>query len=215
MPLFISKTVFESAKLGVWKIEEDKEYFLKQLSLSEDERQLVGDMKGRRPIEWLSSRHLVHIMSERSKRAIILKDEHGKPYIKDSDHHISFSHSHGMAAAIASPDSVGIDIQFVVPKITRITKKFINNSEWKEIDLFHSSTHLDLFHIIWGAKESLYKAYGIRSLDFKAHMQVSNIEWDGQYGECNGEIRKEEYNEKFSIFAQKIQNHILVYAQNI
>lgn len=215
MPLSIHKKVFDQAILGIWKIEEDAEYFLEALALTQEEHLLVDRMKGRRKIEWLSSRHLVHLMSERVNRAEILKDEHGKPYIHDSDHFISFSHTHGMSAAIASKKVVGVDIQNIVPKITRIAPKFINSAEWKQVESHHNDLHLDLMHIIWGAKESLYKAYGKRGLDFKEHMSMTELQWNGDKAQFEGHVRKGDFNKRYDIFAEKIQQHILVYAEEI
>jgi phosphopantetheine--protein transferase-like protein len=213
MPLFMSKTVFEDSKLGVWSIEEDEQYFSNALQLSPHEHLFVDEMKGRRKEEWLSSRHLIHLMSNRDQRAEILKDEFGKPYIHDSDHHISFSHSHGMSAAIASLDLVGIDIQYIVPKITRIAPKFMNESEKQRMAKMHSSKHVELMHIIWGAKESLFKAYGKKSVDFKKHMNVVIHDWNHERLSFHGQFLKEDFKAPFQLVAEKIENYILVYAK--
>lgn len=213
MPLFLSKTVFEDAKLGVWRIEEEEEYFSKALKLSQPEHSLVVEMKGRRKEEWLSSRHLIHLMSKRDIRAEILKDSFGKPYIPNSDHHISFSHSHGMSAAIASMKLVGIDIQFIVPKITRIAPRFMNLAETKRMLDMHSLKHVEVMHIIWGAKESLFKAYGKKSVDFKKHMNVVVDEWDHKSISFHGQFSKADFEATFQLVAEKIENYILVYAK--
>lgn len=212
MPILLEKTVFNEAKLGVWSIEESEAYFFNALRMTEDEHDFVDKMKGRRKLEWLSSRHLIHVMSSRSKRAEILKDEHGKPYIHDSDHFISFSHSHGMSAAIASLDVVGIDIQNIVPKITRIAPKFMNEDEWKRMEGLGEEKYMDVMHIIWGAKESLFKAYGKKSVDFKRHMNVVINEWNFNQISFLGQFLKKDYEVSFKLEAHKIDNYILVYA---
>jgi phosphopantetheinyl transferase len=153
-------------------------------------------------------------MSSRNERAEILKDEFGKPYIADSDHFISFSHSHGMSAAITSTKVVGIDIQYIVPKITRIAPRFVAKHENDQIEQHHSSFHLDLYHIIWGAKESLYKAYGKRSLDFKTDMSLTGLTWsETHFCQFRGTINKGDYRASFKLEAKKLNNHILVYAE--
>ena len=215
MPLHISKTVFDNATLGAWSIEEEEDYFHYELVINKEEDELLAKMKGRRKLEWLSSRYLIHLMTQRKERAIILKDDYGKPYIHDSEHFISFSHSHGIAVAIASEKPVGIDVQFIVPKITRIQHKFVNEKELTFINNLPNSKRLDALHIIWGAKESLYKAYGKRSLDFKGHMNTSPFSWDEDFTEFHGEITKGDYSAQFNIMAEKINNHILVYAEEL
>ncbi|WP_235299077.1 4'-phosphopantetheinyl transferase family protein [Portibacter marinus] len=215
MPHYIDKQVFGGAMLGVWMIEEDDAYFENELALTSEEQDLVADMKGRRSIEWLSSRHLIHLMSKRTQRAVILKDQHGKPYIHDSKHHISFSHSHGMSAAIASKSLVGIDIQFIVSKIDRIAPKFMNEREWSDLDNISEDKHIEVMHIIWGAKESLFKAYGKKSVDFKKHMDIHVNEWNGSPITFIGRFEKEDYQSDFKLEAMKINSHILVYAEAI
>ncbi len=215
MPHHINKAVFDGAKLGVWKIQEEEDYFSNALEISEKEKELIAGMKGRRSIEWLSSRHLIHLMSQRDRRAIILKDEFGKPYIDDSDHYISFSHSHGMSAAIASPKVVGVDIQFIVSKIDRIAPKFMNAEEWKLMETLDPSQHIEYMHIIWGAKESLFKAYGKKSVDFKKHINVKISEGEDLLTDFTAEFRKEDHQADYQLAAQKIDSHILVYAQEI
>ena len=213
MPILLAKTVFHDAKLGIWSIEEEDKYFSKALSLTGEEHDFVDSMRGKRKGEWLSSRHLVHLMSSRAERAEILKDEHGKPYIHDSDHFISFSHSHGMSAAIASLKVVGIDIQYIVPKITRIAHKFINDEEKERLENMAAEKHLEIMHIIWGAKESLFKAYGKKSVDFKKHMNVEIKDWNDDHISFLGQFLKEDYKVNFKLEAQKIDNYILVYAE--
>ncbi len=215
MPLYLSKTVFENAKLGVWLIQEDETYFVDHLALSMDEKKLINSFNAKRKIEWLSSRHLIHLLSGRKTRAEILKDTFGKPYIQDSKYLISFSHSHGKSAVIASKKQVGIDIQYIVPKITRIANKFINETEVDFIKSNHSSLNLELLHIIWGAKESLYKAYGKRSLDFKKNMKVEPFFWDRNFTTFSATLIKDDYEASFRLEALKINNYILVYAEKL
>ena len=118
-----------------------------------------------------------------------------------------------MSAAIASLKPVGIDIQYIVPKITRIAPKFMNEVEVSNIDKMDTSLHLDVMHIIWGAKESLFKAYGKKSVDFKKHMTLHIKEWNGEAGNFSGQFNKADYRKNFRLQAMKILNHILVYAE--
>lgn len=215
MPLIVSKTVFENAKLGIWDVKEASSYFMHHLKLEVDEIKLIEAMSAKKRIEWLSSRYLVHLMSERKDRASILKDEYGKPFIKESDHYISFSHSGDLSASIFSLKVVGIDIQVIVRKITRIAKKFVSDQEFEIINKHHSKYQIELLHIIWGAKESLYKAYGRRGLDLKKDMSISEFEWNGKCVQFSGNVVKEKYSARFSIFAEKINQYILVYAEQI
>jgi phosphopantetheinyl transferase (holo-ACP synthase) len=142
-------------------------------------------------------------------RGACLKDKFGKPYLDGSDHFISMSHTLDFTAVIASLIPVGIDIQYMVEKIQRISNKFVREDEF----LFIPEVDRNLYyHAIWGAKESMYKAYGKKELDFKNHMAVSPFVFnpDGFY--FDGEIKKNDFIRKYRLFCSQTANIILVYA---
>ena len=130
MPIYMTKRVSRNALVGLWKIVESEQYFLSHLELHPEEKDLLRTIKGAgHRTQWLASRWLMHLMSERSFRTSCIKDEYGKPYLKDSDHYISLSHSVDLVAVAAGLMPVGVDIQKIVPKITRIKTKFCNDSD--------------------------------------------------------------------------------------
>ena len=169
MPLLRNQQLPNGIWLGLWKIEEDPAFFEQLLDLSLPEQQQLSTLKGRRRIEWLASRWLLHLMSNRTERGIVFKDEFGKPHLSDSKWHISLSHTNGYAAVIAAERLVGVDIQVRVNKITRIAHKFIGETELPNIAPHRA---IDFLHIYWGIKECMYKAYGRRELDYKKHLFV-------------------------------------------
>jgi len=108
-------------------------------------------------------------MSGRAVRGELFKDEAGKPHLRDSVFHISISHTTNYAAAIAHPNPCGVDVQRIVPRIRRLAGKFVGPGE--QIQLTPEFELLQL-HLIWSAKEAMYKAFGRRQLDFKEHLFV-------------------------------------------
>ena len=211
MPLLRHDKLSESAaELGIWNITEPELWFMEQLLLYPPELRQLGDIRGRRRVEWLAVRQLVHQMSGRDKRGAFVKDEYGKPHLDQSDWHISISHSHELAAAIASPHLCGIDIQFIVPKITRLAHKFLCPPEAASI---RSETELDQLHFYWGAKEALYKAHGRRQLDFKDHIKVQPFLYSKPQGETIGEVLKDGEHLRFRIFYERSEEgYMLVWA---
>ncbi|NJL76372.1 MAG: 4'-phosphopantetheinyl transferase superfamily protein [Saprospiraceae bacterium] len=164
MPLLFKKNVVPSGLLGIWAIEESEDYFREQLVWSDQEiEQLQRMPHPTRRIEWLASRYLLHHLSGRTIRGACLKDAYGKPYLENSPFHISISHSNKLAAVMAAPHLVGVDVQLVVPKIERIASKFLGQAEMDSIQSAHKIEHL---HVYWGAKEALFKAYGKKELNF-------------------------------------------------
>ena len=208
MPLFKEIEVAEDTLVHVWKIEEEESFFLDKLDLSPAEKEYYDTLKGRRVIEYLASRYVLHVMSEREERGVCLKDDFGKPYLEDSDFKISFSHSHDYVAVIAGPKDVGVDIQIIVEKIERIADKFLNSHEADGI----FSDRLNQLHYFWGAKESLYKAYGRKKVNFKTELLVEPpVLEDGIY-RSEGYVLKSNYQKIFDVESQIFDNYILVTA---
>jgi phosphopantetheinyl transferase len=208
MPLFLHQQVAGNGELGLWQIEENEEWFLGQIRLEEEERSQFAKMKGKRRVEWLAARMLIHHMSGRDKRAPFVKDEYGKPHLDNSDYHISISHSGQLAAAIAAPSVVGIDIQRWAPNLERLVHKFMSR---EEIEQLSSDFRLEQIHIFWGAKESLYKAYGRRALDFSRHMKIAPFEYIPEGGHAMGVITKENYQATYELYYKMIEQYMLVY----
>jgi len=209
VPLFRHKNIAPVGEIGIWEITETESYFLDELKLSPIEKIQLRTMKGRRRVEWLASRWLLHQMSGRTSRGAILKDENGKPRLVNSTWQISLSHSNGMAAAIASPHLVGIDIQKIVGKIDRIAHKYMREEELASLE---ENTRLEHLHVYWGAKECLYKAYGRRALDFKKHIFINPFDFDVSSGHCRGYVSKGDFENAFELRYEKLNDYILVYA---
>jgi phosphopantetheinyl transferase len=119
--------------------------------------------------EFLAARILLHHMSGRARRGELYKDDAGKPHLRDSIFHVSISHTVNYSAAIAHPNPCGIDVQRIVPGIRRLANKFVGPGEGLQLTSEHELLQL---HLIWSAKEAMYKAFGRRQLDFKEHLFV-------------------------------------------
>jgi len=209
MPLIYTSGLITVGKLGVWKVEENDSFFQDQLQITDVEQNELDFLGIRKRKEWFSSRYLLHLLSEREIRGACLKDAFGKPYLENSNHHISISHSADFTAVIASTSVVGIDIQRIVAKIERIAPKFISDVEARCVINPHQ---IACMHTIWGAKESMYKAYGKKELDFRKHIFVQPFEYDANSFVFEGIVKKDDFLEKYTLFCHTINDLILVYA---
>jgi 4'-phosphopantetheinyl transferase len=198
------------AVLGIWKVEEDDQFFENNLNLFAEEQHELSLLKGRKKTEWLSSRYLLHYLSNATDRHPCLKDMFGKPYLKNYSRFISLSHSSEYTAAIIADSPCGVDIQLIVPKISRIVSKFIREDEFTYIP--ESGDEILYYHAIWGAKEAMYKAYGKKGLDFKKDMKVSSFEIRNDKFCFAGQVTKGDFKEKYIIHSQIFNSIIFVYA---
>ncbi len=212
MPLLTHESIDPVGELGTWHITEPESFFIEKLALLPAEKDYIATLKGRRKLEWLAGRYLLHYMSGRAVRGACIKDEHGKPYLIDSPYQISISHSREMASVIAAPFSVGIDIQKLVAKIERIAHKFMRPCE---LDSLHPATRLEHLHVYWGAKEALYKAYGRRELDFIKHIRIEPFAYDLNQGFCSGKIQKGDFRAYYQIWYERRADFILVWAREV
>ncbi len=214
MAIVLHENIKPSGEIGLWHIEEPEDWFLSRLQLAPDEQRQFGRLRGGRRLEWLAARQLVHCMSGRVVRGPFLKDEYGKPHLAHSPYHISISHSHGLAAAIAAPRPVGIDVQRLTPKLRRMAARFMREEELKAIEGEQAS--LLSIHIYWGAKEALYKAYGRRSLDFRDNMMLESFTYQDEGGIARGHVAKNTDSPlEFSVHYRRVNEHMLVYVQQI
>ena len=120
MPLLFQRELPSRGEYAVWNIQESEDYFRPRLTLADLELVELNRIKGEgKRIEWLSSRYLLHRLSGRTKRGILVKDKFGKPHLQHSPFQISLSHSNDRCAVMAAPYNIGIDIQKKVAKIER------------------------------------------------------------------------------------------------
>ena len=207
LPLKLYNKIAPSCELGIWNIYEDEDFFISKLDLSTSEIDYFEKIKGRRRVEWLAVRYLLHFMSGRKNRGSVIKDEFGKPHLENSEWHISISHTDGKAAVVASPKLIGIDIQKFVARIDRIAHKFMRP---KESECLQEETQLEHLHFFWGAKEALYKAYGRKQLDFKKHLFVDPFSYQ-EKGTTTAKVIKGDYQKSFDVHFDKIENFFLVW----
>ncbi|WP_339044220.1 4'-phosphopantetheinyl transferase family protein [Cardinium endosymbiont of Tipula unca] len=83
----------------------------------------------------------------------LLKDARGRPFLKNSNLYISFSHTHYFASvALSTSFPIGIDIEMIRPKLAVVQEKVLTNKEAE-----HADSCLEKLAIYWCAKEALYK----------------------------------------------------------
>ena len=209
MSLITQRSISPAGEIGIWRIDEPEDFFISRLSLSGSEATQLSAIRGKKRLEWLAARQVVHTLSGSEQRIPFLKDEHGKPHLADTRLEVSVSHSGNLAAAILAPVTVGIDIQFPVEKITRIASRFLRPVE---LDCISEKDRIMHLHVFWGAKESLYKAWGRRGLDFCSHILVHPFHYDLQEGRCRAEIRKDNFVGFYDIHYELLEGAMLVYA---
>ncbi|RZJ74981.1 MAG: 4'-phosphopantetheinyl transferase superfamily protein [Flavobacterium sp.] len=171
MPVVFNKKIDDQSVLAVWKIEETEEQLLSSLQLKQHELDVIASLSnGKRALHWLATRVLLRTMLNTADYIDCQMDEHGKPYLVNSDTHISLSHSYDYAAVIISKGKqVGVDIELIKMKIKSIKHKFLSDVELAQKQIGDNTNGL---YVAWCAKEAIYKWHGKKGLEFKQHIHI-------------------------------------------
>ena len=202
MPFLKEFIINHNTKIKLWKLSLGE---LDYYELDEYDSNLINSKKNKLAKEqFLAVRKTLKLENPSYK---IRYDESGKPSI-NSDLNISISHSNHIAAIVFSGyNRTGIDVELKENKILNIKDKFLNESE-KLKDEYQSD--LNYLTMIWTAKESIYKALGIKGVSFSDDITIKNI--SNNKGEGYYARGKEKY--KFDLFYFIIDDYILCYAQS-
>ena len=179
--------------------------FFGLLNLNEFAKSL--DLTAKREIESKGKSYLINYLLDQEVE--IDYDEKGKPFLTNNVKHISISHSHDKLAIIVNEqESTGIDIELIRDKVLRIKHKFLTESE-----LTDANDNVEKLLIYWAAKETLYKIYGLKEIDFIEHLFVKPFT-KHNLGTIIGVINLPNFTESFYLNYQILDDYILVYALN-
>lgn len=208
MAVILHEHLHEPGEWGLWHITEPETWLLENVDLFPAEVQRLQAIKGEgRRREFLAARMLLHYMSGRDERGELYKDDAGKPHLRDSHFHVSISHTVNYAAAIAHPNPCGIDVQRIVPRIKRMAHKFVGAAEQEQLIAEHELLQL---HLIWSAKEAMYKAFGRRELDFRKNLFVDFAEYSPLKQVATAFLRKGNIEMVFDLDFRQYEEFVLV-----
>ena len=207
MPLIKVDEVSPGVVFGLWEISEELDVLLQDNAFNNLENVNIDLLHPKKQMEYTTSRILIARLCEQIgvDYSGIIKDEHGKPHLNGSNYQLSLSHSFPYAVAILNKDRpAGIDIEYPSDKIKRISSKFLNEAE-----LQYREEVTDLCKV-WCIKETLYKIYGRRKVDYKKHLHVK---LGPAPDEARGLFANDSYREEFQI---KIGSHDgFIYCYNL
>src|SRR5580693_3633624 len=167
MPLFYQHDINRGTKLGVWQIEETEDFFLEKVPLKKD----VSHPHKR--LQHLAGRYLLPFLFPDFPVGEIVIADTRKPFLQSETYHFSISHCGQFAAAIVSTERrVGIDVEYIRPRIQGISHKFLAEEESFFLKGLNNSRYLEFLTLIWSAKEAIYKWHGLGEIDFKENIQL-------------------------------------------
>ena len=207
MGLLLKEYVEDDCQLGIWDITESYEELLLKVNLLEEEKELLNSFKRDfRKVEWLSVRVLLREMT--GQELSIVYNGNRKPFINGNSYHISISHSHQLSSILLSRNhKVGIDMEFMSHRISKISHRFINNKEQVTSDEDLKRYHL---YIHWCAKEALYKICDKQDIDFRKNIIIEPFNPERK-GELKGLVSNRFRKEYFKLNYFTIEDYVIVY----
>ena len=200
------KTISPVAKLGLWRMAEPWQDLLGMLDLPIPEMAtLEGISKEKRKREWLACRVLLKEMLGRN--GIIGYDPERKPHLAGSEMEISMSHSgECVCVYLRKGAPVGVDIQQMKPSISNGAFYFLNDTELQWADLENNVQ----MHLLWSAKESVFKYAGDASVDLKKHITINPFSGN-QNGRFEVNLQKVDLTETIQIQFDTFEDYVLTW----
>lgn len=168
---FNSRITVENAHFLIFKIEESIDELFQQLEFI-DLTEFSNIVSDKRKLEYLGVRVALKRLLGVEKTIVYNNDR--KPLLSDKSFQISVSHSGNWIAVMAHPTRlVGIDIEVPTDKIQKLYKRFLNETEQKELS---NGENLNQLLLAWSAKEVLYKIIGREAIDFANQLHIFPFE---------------------------------------
>ncbi len=138
------------------------------------------------------------------------KDLEGRPFLRDSSFHISFTHTRYLAAVALSTDfPTGIDIEIVKPSLHMVQEKFLREEEIKE-----ANYSLEKLAIYWSAKEALYKRLDTQPTPTFKDIFIAPFELQTK-GKIVAYVDNKKYRMGYqSMIGATVLPHVLVYCES-
>lgn len=155
--------------LGLWEITEDASFF-EQAILYRATASNPGQQ-----LQQLASRMVLTVLQPSFPLDQIQLNPAGKPFLP-SGSQFSISHTRGFAATIISAETpVGIDIEFISPRVIKVEKKFLNDQEFALLAPLSEQDRIVFSSLFWSIKETVYKCWGNGGVDFAEQIRIQSF----------------------------------------
>lgn len=172
MPLISLDRVGKDTVLGLWRIDESVDDFLRMGVVNDSllaELDTMSSIQRRREV--IAVRALLNRIF--GYGVAYGHNENGKPCL-DNGYNVSVSHSKNIVSVIVSPQNkVAVDVEYVSRRVERVAGRLLRPDE-------HAETLMEkLLH--WCTKETLYKLYSEEHLSL-TDIRVLSIDGDSVSG---------------------------------
>lgn len=171
MPL-LKKWIQQDAVFGIWQVTEPFEWFRSRLiSPYPYDEELQSFKSETRKLEYVATRVLLHELY--GKETSIGHHDSGKPFLPDTNTHLTISHTQGyIAIGICPSAEIGIDIEYRSDRVRRIQDRFLSKEETDWCSSPITEDAIEKLLLCWTAKETVYKVMNKEGVDFSRDITV-------------------------------------------
>jgi 4'-phosphopantetheinyl transferase len=187
MPIFFQHRSVDSQIL-VWKVEEPIDFFQRPLPAFDDRSLPTHPLKR---LQFLAGRYLLTQLHPDFPIDRIQVAQTGRPYVDPPTTQFSISHAGSYIAAMIHPHSpVGIDVEPIANRASRVRHKFLHEREFHLLralpSVGHSPDELNCT-MGWTIKEAVFKAHQSTGVDFIKDLPIEQVDfiqegWSVQVG---------------------------------
>lgn len=163
-------------EIFIWRIDETVEEMLDMFppQIAESYKVELDKFKhSKRKLEFLCARHLLRMAVDEDHT--VLYEKSGRPYLSTSSREMNISHTKDYVAIAMHKDKrVALDIETRGVKVERVMHKFLTDKETSMLSSDHEIMLLQL-HLLWCAKETLYKIMSHSDTEFNRHLHIESI----------------------------------------
>ena len=189
----------KNIRILIWKIDEKLSELKASFLLTEYQKR---ELDRRKPIsnkkQYLASRKLIKMAQLNDLNNIFYES-----LSLDKNICYSISHTAKYAVLAISTQRIGVDIEFLHPKILNIKSKFINVKE----NYFMKSDNIKLITRLWTCKEAIFKCIYENKLSLKKNIFVEKFDIQSTFGQ--GEVYLNDKIIPINLHFSNFENHQL------
>ena len=169
--------------IGVWKISEQLSELADSFPKGQEYMRMTQSLfsSQKRRLEWLAVRSLLYHLTESDEEEIAY-EANGKPFLRNSDRHISISHTNGFAALAIASHKIGVDIERISDRPWNLRHSFLIPDEIQMMSMLGNERMCALR--LWSAKEAAFKLRSSEGIEF-----LNQIRWSSAHPFENGRVR--------------------------
>lgn len=166
MPLYQTIHPNPNTQIYLWKITETEEELTEGLQLTANSLSRLEGMKSESHRKgFLAVRKILRHIGFEDKDLVYSQE--GKPHLNISKN-VSITHSFDFSVVAISDHKIGIDLEWSRDKVTQLAHRFC--SEHFVPEYYDEVQTAQMYTVIWGTKEVVFKIENHKGISFKDHI---------------------------------------------